>query len=707
MAASLISIADFDGDEEADLLYRESAQDPNDPDAQHVQVRLSTGTAFATATNWGTWDSEHETAIADVDGDDAADLIGRSSTGQILVAPSLTDHFEAVTSWATTDSALSWSIADANSDGEGDLVLRNPSSGALTVRASNSSAFLAGTAWGNAPGSGDVRYADMDGSGSDDVLLRTTSSGAIKVSVSDGEQYLPLADWGTVAGGNVQLDIADINADDRDDVLVRNTITGAVTAYRSTSMPTIADEDPFVADPNIQYDDEGLDGETQARAAPATPVSGTATMKIAWSDDVVLVGSAASAADSFILAKKNTANAALTRMRQAGTSSVRLIVYWGQWRQRTKVGSSYKEALVDAVDRIHAMNMNVYMTITGAWYDDLLNGKRTSLTPDPAAFGTLVSDIVSTFRPLGVRDYAMWNEPNLPARNRDGDPGTVEAFLQRPVCANGRTLTTAKLYQQLYQAGYAAANAYNVDVRVYLGELSENANIGHPECSAPKNNLNAFEYLTEVATDRPGTGSLTTNGVAWHPYQQRLTPNKPDRSIVGIGRINGMRTRIQNLIRDDLLKTPTGQGPRLYLTEFGYFNRPLVTGMKRVFHSEARRAGWLRAALRRAREVSPRPRMFTFYKLAEFWPTDVGLDPQLLSNSPVSEYDLVNVAPVGFDTGLAHPLRFEVTGVRPYGIGDNGQPRQAFCAIRKEIRLQPGYSIADDNTGLTDQCPAP
>lgn len=701
-ALSGLELGDLDGDGKSDLLYREPTLDPNDLNAQRAQVRVSTGTAFAPATNWGMWSADYDTTIADVDDDDFGDLIGRSSSGDVIVAPSLRDRFDASTSWASTDPSFDWATADATGDGQSDLVLRDPASGALTVRASSSSSFTSASAWGSAPGSGDLRYGDLDASGSGDILLRTTSSGVIKVAVSDSKQYLPLADWGTVASGDVQLDLADIDGDSRDDVLTRNTTTGTITAYRSTSMPTIADDDPFVADPDISYDEEdSLSGEAQARAASA---AGTATMKIAWSDDAVLVGTRNNApADSFTAADPTRANAALRRMRQTGASSVRLIVLWGHWQQRTNPGSSYREAMIAAINRIHAMGMTVYVTITGAWYDDLLNGQRTSLNPSPSAFSELVTDIVSTFRPLGVRDYAMWNEPNLPMKT-GRVPGALASFLERPVCTNGRVLTTAKLYQRLYLAGDAAANAINPDVRVYIGELSEQANAGHPECSSAKNSLNTLNYLTDVVTDPPGGGAVTTNGVAWHPYQGRLTPSKPAYNIVGIGRINGMRSRVQNLIRAGKLLTPTGAGPRLYLTEFGYFNRPLVQNRREGFYSESRRAGWLRGALKRAREASPRPGMFTFYKLIEAWPTPL-VDPTQTNNQPVAEDDLVNNVPGAFDTGVVHPLTFAVTGVRPYGIGNIGQLRDAFCAIRADIKDQPGYSVSSDNTGLPDQCP--
>jgi len=59
----------------------------------------------------------------------------------------------------------------------------------------------------------------------------------------------------------------------------------------------------------------------------------------------------------------------------------------------------------------------------------------------------------------------------------------------------------------------------------------------------------------------------------------------------------------------------------------------------------------------------------------------------------------------GFDTGMTHPLTLAVTGVRPYGVGNVGQTRQVFCAIRSDILEQPGYSVSSDNTGLPDQCP--
>jgi hypothetical protein len=303
------------------------------------------------------------------------------------------------------------------------------------------------------------------------------------------------------------------------------------------------------------------------------------------------------------------------------------------------------------------------MTITSAFYDA---PNQYTASPSPAAFGALVSAVVSEFYPLGVHRFALWNEPNL------------KQFLSVSCTGRSAPVRTTTLYRALYDAGYAAARAVSSNgAIVYLGELSEQSQAGVSSCGSPYRStktLSTIGYLQEVV----GSGSpVQAHGVAWHAYQHGAGPRTQAKGI-GIYDVTRFQNTLVDLYHNGRLRTPTGNKPGLYITEFGYLNVPLSahTGTRtRNFWSEPARKSFLPQALDRAARASVR--MFLFWQLNEAYTTAASVAADLSSPRGLQ-----------FDTGmLSNDVNLVPDQTRQYGKGAlpnyaNPQTREAFCAVR-------------------------
>jgi hypothetical protein len=120
-------LADVNGDGKADSVGRNSAGE--------VRVGLSTGTAFAAPSKWGTLSTEYSITYADVNGDGRADIVGWNSAGERVVGLSTGSAFGDLLIWGDpwTPTGLSLLIRDVNGDGRGDSVGFNATTGEVRV----------------------------------------------------------------------------------------------------------------------------------------------------------------------------------------------------------------------------------------------------------------------------------------------------------------------------------------------------------------------------------------------------------------------------------------------------------------------------------------------------------------------------------------------------------------------------------------------
>jgi hypothetical protein len=354
-------------------------------------------------------------------------------------------------------------------------------------------------------------------------------------------------------------------------------------------------------------------------------------------------------------------------------------VLWGHWVDNQ---NNYRNLLDAAVNRAHQDGLAVYMTLTGAAYDSPLPGQTatTNDNPDPLAYKAWVQEVVGHFKTLGVEMYGLWNEPNNTTFLKSQCNGLEVSRLGT---------SNVSLYANLWTQGLSGLTAANnaapglPKARALFGELSSGRYEYTSSClpSAPRYSIDMLKYLQQVAQDVPG--GVQTTGLAWHPYQMGSVPWHADPAVVGIGRMPQVQSMINTLWHQGHFTAPSGKIPRLFITEFGYWNRPAnqsSTSLK-LYHTENQRAGWIAgggSALDLA--YGQDARMFLFWEMAE-------RTPAITTNLNDSR-NFVN----GFDTGFAgaqdSPTALEVGGQRPYGKGPyrdraNPQCRRAYLAVRR------------------------
>jgi hypothetical protein len=215
-----LQLGDINGDGLADLLGKTSSG--------NIQVALSGGSGFGEAQSWGTWASELSLDFADVTGDGKADAIGEDSKRALRVAASTGTGLLENSAWGTAPDHFSFQLADLNKDGRADVVGQ---AGSDTVRAMLSS----GMSFGNADGWGSWRpnytldFADVNGDGrADEVGLNT----GFKVALSTGTNFGSAGSWGGWPS-EYSVDFADVNGDGRADAVGKDS-SGTIKVAQSS-----------------------------------------------------------------------------------------------------------------------------------------------------------------------------------------------------------------------------------------------------------------------------------------------------------------------------------------------------------------------------------------------------------------------------------------------------------------------------------------
>jgi VCBS repeat protein len=763
-----IHLADVNGDGRDDLVGRPAG-------GSDVQVALSSGTSFAAPVSWGSFPPTHSLYTADMDGDGLADVAGRSSAGDFIVAYSRETSFGGAYSWGSFDPAYELSLADVDGDDGADLVGRNAATGDVRVAISQAGHLDPASSWASVPAGSDVAFGDGDGDGPADLIVRDPITGAISFHSSNASGFRPASAWGTFDSSH-ELGAGDVDGDGQADLAGRRALTGDVLVAQSRApfpdLPLAEDYVPVPADIESEPPAEET-GTAQAKAAAAS--TAPTDLKIAFQDDRRLLtrtrlvepdrftdwrnpweeGSAAQAT------AVGRINQIYDRMAQAGASIVRFNVEWSHTENRPDPthpsgyagGKRYFFDRLDAAVKLaRAKHFDVQLTITGGGdtvgacpnYDQIghynpnarvcdPNNRSTLVNPDPADYGNFVREVVEHYTragdhsplpasdPLLVKYFSFWNEPN----------SSNFQFLKT---ANEREIPI-HLYHDLVVNGW---NAYSASIgatpkvngtKAFVGELSSVAITGyidgHPDChlgqEKDKCKLSPREFIARVA--RAGGGSIVADGLAHHPYQETAPPwTRGYGKRQGIGKLDEVKHALDDLCEWSQankqcmgpLRGPHQKELRLYLTEFGYRNRPTdkhaaatngkppneKAGYRNYWHTEKRRALWFRGG--RVKGVSRKgafgkahaPDVQVADWLLLYHATELQLAEEDPEDQPFARRNLWDSGLIG-RPGIDNPDD-DVTGVRPYGkrYGYRGfrhsQKRLAYCAIRAWAR-QAGY----------------
>lgn len=489
---------------------------------------------------------------------------------------------------------------------------------------------------------------------------------------------------------------ADADGDGDADLLAR-TSSDDIMVRLSAVRPVVHPLPDFEPDPSVTYDEtpalEALSGQAVATAAAARK-----RLLLGWADQGMLQP------DYLVQFDRSIFDESADRVREAGGKVVRFVVLWGRWENSDPNDpNSYRAELEEAVGAARQEGFQVYLTLTGADYDEKVPGQTpgsqvaTHIDPDPDDFGAFVEDVVTEFAPRGVHAYGIWNEPNL------------ERFLIHNPCPTGKpqSRSTVEVYAELWQAGAAAVRRADPKGRALFGELSSNSADYRRSCTTRQATmkLTTATYFGGVAVAVPG--GIKADGLAWHPYEAgRPSMKNPPPNITGISSIRVLKTAMEAEHKAGRFSTPgpSGKVPQLWITEFGYLNRPSIKNApKNSFLTESQRAARFPLAFNIARGKKNghrQARMFILYGLAEELPAVlVGRPTNETADTPElrRSENFANGQP--FDTGVVgvEGDHLEAGGLRRYGKG-GAQCRLAYMSIRRWARNNGSRPAA-----LTDQ----
>jgi hypothetical protein len=267
----------------------------------------------------------------------------------------------------------------------------------------------------------------------------------------------------------------------------------------------------------------------------------------------------------FVFQYRGGANRAkgLKLAQQTRVSWIRSNVIWSyvvnrQKRQRKAPKKiSYNWSGYDGLIRDASANgIHVQLVLTGpapAWATG--NHKVGVDRPKASAFKAFANAAAQHFRLLGVTRYSIWNEPNLRA--------WISPISKGPA-----------IYRGLYTAGYSAIKAADPNASVLFAETSPYELAKGRNASAPLKFLRGVTCATSSYKRARNCATLHTDGFAHHPYDfmHKPTfkyPGRDNVTLATLGRLTSALTKLRNA---NLLTTPSGDVPQLYLTEYGFFS---------------------------------------------------------------------------------------------------------------------------------------
>ena len=206
---SIIGQRDFNGDGNADLLWRDTSGNLAMWFMNGLQI-FSTASLGNVPINWSIY------GTGDLNGDGIGDLLWRdSSSGTVAV------WFMGANGVSSTASLgvvpLSWTIV--GDDNKGDIFWRD-SSGNLAIWQINGSQIVASAGLGNVPSNWVIAgLGDFNGDGNEDILWRDSNSGTVAIWFLNGTQILSTASLGVVPSTWTIAQTGDYNGDGYSDIL--------------------------------------------------------------------------------------------------------------------------------------------------------------------------------------------------------------------------------------------------------------------------------------------------------------------------------------------------------------------------------------------------------------------------------------------------------------------------------------------------------
>lgn len=188
--------------------------------------------------------------------------------------------------------------------------------------------------------------------------------------------------------------------------------------------------------------------------------------------------------------------AQLARMRSIGLTSVRFDADW-DWVQFGGPQSFDWTLLDREVHAVRAAGMSVDLVIDGCPPWAALPGAQHDVSPQPASaiqFAKWAAEVASRYAPDGVKDFEIWNEPNL------------RKFWQPKV--------NPRFYAQLLADSYRAIKKIDPSAVVISGGLAP--------LPSTANSLSMIAFLRAIYADG---AKPYMDAVALHPYSYPALPS--------------------------------------------------------------------------------------------------------------------------------------------------------------------------------------